>query len=113
MNAAAHEEFSARVLAVLACIGAAVALSLSGCATVKADVKDVAEVCRPELMPDVEQAFPMVLALAACEASSGDCTSELRALVLAGNADAAACSLALLHAATIKVAPVVAPAAVK
>jgi hypothetical protein len=88
------------------------ALALTGCATVKADVKTVAEVCRPELLPDVERAFPLVVALSVCEASSGDCTSEVNALALAGKADATTCALAELHQATITVTAVVPTAAV-
>lgn len=108
MIPSAHRELSHRVLLGLALVGCLVVLCLApGCATVKTDVKAVAEVCRPELMPDVERAFPLVLALAACEASSGDCTSEMNALAVAGKGDAATCGLALLHDATVRVAPVV------
>lgn len=80
-------------------------LLLSGCATVKADAKSVADVCRPELWPDAAAALPLVAALAVCEASGGDCSGPQGALEALGKADAQACALAQLHAAAVKLAP--------
>lgn len=72
-------------------------LLLSGCATVKADAKSVADVCRPELgPPDAAAALPLVAALAVCEASSGDCSGPEGALEALGKADAIAAAQAAL-----------------
>jgi hypothetical protein len=84
--------------------GAIAAVSCSGCATVKSDVKAVADVCKPELAGDAEQMLPLVLAYALCDASGGDCSSQAKAIADEGKADAAICAAAELHAATVKLA---------
>jgi len=87
---------------VASAIAACLMLSLSGCATVKADAKDVAAVCRPELLGDAVQILPLVAALAICEAQGQDCSVTISQLEADGKADAQACALAQLHAATVK-----------
>lgn len=93
-----------RALFAIAAALAACALLSLGCATVKADVKTFAEVCRPELLPDAAVALPLVVAVAMCEASGGTCEAQLQALAAAGKQDAAACANVMLHDATVKVA---------
>lgn len=83
---------------------ALIILSLVGCATFKADAKAAAEVCRPELAPDAEQALPYVLALIDCEIAHTDCTVALDALKAQGKADAVQCAVAEAHAVTVKLA---------
>jgi hypothetical protein len=100
-----------RALFVIGAALAACALMSLGCATVETDLKDVATVCRPELAPDVAAAFPLVVALAVCEAESADCSGQLQALANDGKADAQACALVELHAATVKVTAVAPTAA--
>lgn len=78
-------------------------LSCAGCAAFKKDVKTVADVCRPELEPDVAQMLPLVIAYAACEAQGLNCSEQAAAIVNAGKQDAATCAAAELHAATVKV----------
>jgi len=91
---------------LLACAGLAALLATlaGGCATLKADAKAVAEVCKPELLPDAAAALPYVAALAVCEATGADCSGPLGALEALGKADAKACAAAQLHAATVKLA---------
>lgn len=92
---------------IILALGAALACSLfAGCATVKADAKGVAEVCRPELLPDAVQALPLVAALAVCEVQGGDCSGPTDALEALGKTDAKVCAAAELHAATVKLAAV-------
>ena len=95
-----------RALFIIGAALAACVLMSLGCATVTTDLKDVATVCRPELARDVAAAFPLVVALAVCEAESADCSGQLQALANDGKADAQVCALAELHAASIKVATV-------
>ena len=91
-----------KLMIVASAIAACLMLSLSGCATVKADAKDVAAVCRPELLGDAVQILPLVAALAICEAQGQDCSVTISQLEADGKADAQACALAQLHAATVK-----------
>ena len=76
-----------------------------GCATLKADVKAVADVCRPELLPDAEAALPYLATYLVCEIQHADCTSALNDLEALGHADALACAAAELHAGTVAIAP--------
>lgn len=82
------------VIAALAVLGLCM---FGGCATVKSDAKAIAEVCRPELAPDVATALPYVAALAVCEVQHNDCSSILTTLKDLGKADAQACATAQIH----------------
>lgn len=90
-------------LAAFIGLGLLLASLAAGCATVKADAKAVAEVCKPELLPDAIQALPLVASLALCEAQNQDCAQVVAELAAMGKADAQACAVAELHAAVVKV----------
>lgn len=80
----------------------ALLMAFAGCASFWADTKAVADVCRPELAPDVEAALPYVMVLIGCEAAHADCTATLNDLKALGTADAVQCALAEAHAAVVK-----------
>lgn len=89
-------------------VGAALAictlLSLTGCAALKKDVASVADVCRPELVGDVETALPYAMALVVCEVLGTNCQTALDDLKALGKQDATMCALAEAHAAIVKLA---------
>ena len=83
---------------------AALLMAFAGCASFWPDVKAAADVCRPELAPDVEAVMPYVLVLVGCEIAHGDCTATLNDIAALGKADATQCALAEAHAVVVKLA---------